>query len=187
MLYYKIIDGEEVISVCDALLINGRWVSNPSEEMILADGWLPYTPPPVIPEPQEEPDYYEVIEAVKKMLSTNAEELTDEDALDVAALYPTWHSKIGQQVALGTRLWDDGKLWKVIQPHTVQEDWRPADAVSLFVEVSIEEWPEIPEAIPSTAPWMKGQKGTWKGQHYICNMDNCVWNPDQYPQAWDIA
>lgn len=187
MLYYKIIDDQEVISQCRSLKIEGRWVSNPTEEQIFADGWQVYTPPPFVPQPQDEPDYEQVVEAVKKMFSTDTDTLSDEEALDVAALYPTWRSKIGEAVAVGTRLWDDGKLWKVIQPHTVQENWRPADAVSLFVEVSIEEWPEIPEVIPSTAPWMAGQKGTWKGQRYICNMDNCVWNPDQYPQAWDIA
>lgn len=187
MLYYKIIDDQEVISQCKSLKIDGRWVSNPTQEQIFADGWQVYTPPPFVPQPQDEPDYEQVVEAVKKMFSTDTEEMSDEDALDVAALYPTWHSQIGKQVSAGTRLWDDGKLWKVIQPHTIQEDWRPADTPALFVEVSIEEWPEIPEVIPSTAPWMAGQKGTWKGQHYICNMDNCVWNPDQYPQAWDLA
>lgn len=187
MMYYKIIDGQEVFNNGTSLKINGRWTSNPAPETYEAEGWMPYTPPPFVPQPQDEPDYEQVVEAVKKMFSTDTEELSDEEALDVAALYPTWHSKIGQQVTAGERLWDDGKLWKVIQPHTVQDDWRPDVAVSLYVEVSIEEWPEIPEAIPSTAPWMAGQKGTWKGQHYICNMDNCVWNPDQYPQAWDIA
>lgn len=55
---------------------------------------------------------------------------------------------------------------------------------ALWKEVSIDEWPEIPENIPSTAPWMKGDKGTWKGEHYICDMDNCVWNPDVLPSAW---
>lgn len=187
MMYYKIIDGQEVFNNGTSLKINGRWTSNPTPEMYEAEGWMPYTPPPFVPQPQDEPDYYDVMEAVKKILSSETEEMSDEDALAVAALYPTWRSKIGQQVAVGERLWDDGKLWKAIQPHTVQEDWRPADTPALFVEVSIEEWPEIPEVIPSTAPWMAGQKGTWKGQHYICNMDNCVWNPDQYPQAWNLA
>lgn len=186
-MYYKIIDGQEVFNNGTSLKINGRWISNPTQEMYEGEGWMPYTPPPFVPQPQDEPDYELVVEAVKKMFSTDTEEMSDEDALDVAALYPTWRSKIGQQVAVGERLWYDGELWKVLQPHQVMQSWNPRDAVSLFVRVSIEEWPEIPEAIPSTAPWMAGQKGTWKGQHYICNMDNCVWNPDQYPQAWDIA
>lgn len=189
MMYYKIIDGQEVFNNGTSLKINGRWTSNPTPEMYEAEGWMPYTPPPFVPQPQDEPDFYDVVEAVKRMLSTDTDSLTDEEAIEVAALYPTWHSRLesGEKCKLNERLWDDGKLWKVITEHTPQADWRPADAVSLFVEVSIEEWPEIPEVIPSTAPWMKGQKGTWKGQHYICNMDNCVWNPEQHPAAWEIA
>ena len=127
------------------------------------------------------------------MLSSSTEELSDEDALNVAALFPTWSSKLpkdgelqGEPVVAGDRLWDDGKLWKVVQPHNVMPNWRPADTPALFVEVSIVEWPEIPENIPSTAPWMAGDKGTWQGQHYICQINNTVHNPSQYPAAWQL-
>jgi len=176
MLYYKIIDEQEVISTCTTLKIDGRWVSNPTQEQIFADGWQIYTPPPA--PPQAEPDYDTVVEAVKKMFSTDTEELSDEEALEVAALYPTWSSKIGTEVTVGTRLWDDGKLWKVIQAHTVQENWRPADAVSLFTEVSIEEWPEWKQPTGSTDAYMAGDKVTYNGKHYESTADYNVWPPD---------
>lgn len=38
------------------------------------------------------------------MLATDASNLTDEEALEVAALYPTWISKVGDMVTLGERL-----------------------------------------------------------------------------------
>lgn len=180
MLYYKIIDGQEVISQCRTLKINGRWVSNPTEEMILADGWLPYTPPPVIPTPQEEPDYDQVLQSVKRMLSTQTDALSDEEALEVAALYPTWRSKIGETVTVGTRLWDDGKLWKVILPHTVQEDWRPADAVSLYVEVSIEEWPLWVQPISAETAYKLNAQVSWNDGHWISEVDNNTWEPGVY-------
>ena len=183
MLYYKIIDGQEVISRCTSLMIEGRWVSNPTQEQIFADGWQIYTPPPA--PPQAEPDYDSVVEAVKKMFSTDTEELTDEEALEVAALYPTWSSQIGKQVAAGTRLWDDGKLWKVIQPHTVQEDWRPEDAVSLFVEVSIEEWPAWRQPTGAQDAYPKKAKVTHVGLHWTSDVDNNVWEPGVY--GWTIA
>jgi hypothetical protein len=186
-LYHKIVDGQEVFNNGTSLKINGRWVSNPTPEMYEQEGWSVFVRPTPVPVPQDEPDYEQVVEAIKRMLSTDTEELSDEDALEVAALYRTWFSQIGKEVAVGTRLWDDGKLWKVIQPHTVQDNWRPENTPALFVEVSIEEWPPIPENIPAENPWMAGQKGTWKGQHYICNIDNCVWNPDVYPQAWQLV
>ena len=192
MMYYKIIDGQEVISQCKTLKIDGRGVSNPTEEMIFADGWLLYIPPPVIPVPQEEPDYEQVIEAVKKMFSTDVDELSDEEALEVAALYSTWSSKLnsdetlpGQEVKVGERLWDDGKLWKVIQTHNVQKNWRPKDAVSLFVEVSIEEWPAWKQPVGSSDSYMYGSKVTHSEKHWISNIDNNVWEPGVY--GWDEA
>lgn len=38
-----------VVSECRTLLINGNMVSNPTEEMILAEGWVEYIPPTPIP------------------------------------------------------------------------------------------------------------------------------------------
>lgn len=184
MMYYKIINDRQVLSTCKSIRTANGVISKPTAEQIAAEGWLPYTPPYV---PEVTPALSEVMEAVKKILSTETSELSDEDALNVAALYPTWSSLLGESVTAGTRVWDDGKLWKVIQPHTFQANWRPADTPALFVEVSIEEWPKIPENIPSTAPWMAGDKGTWQGQHYICKQNNCTWNPDQYPAAWELV
>lgn len=180
MMYYKIIDGQEVFNSGTSLKINGRWVSNPSPETYASEGWMPYTPPPFVPSPQEEPDYYDVMEAVKKMFSTDTEEMTDEEALGVAALFPTWHSQIGRQVAVGTRLWDDGKLWKVIQPHTVQENWRPADAISLFVEVSIEEWPEWVQPTGATDAYRLGAQVTHNDLHWVSEIDYNTYEPGVY-------
>lgn len=185
MIYTKEVNGRQVFSDCRTIHTSeGAWISNPSAEQIAADGWVEYVPPVI---PVSEPDVNAVVDAVKRMLSASTDSLSDEDALAVAAAFPTWESAVdeGKEVVTGKRLWYDGRLWKVLQPHTPQANWTPYTATSLYVEVSIEEWPEIPENIPSTKPWMNGDKGTWKGEHYICNTDNCVWNPDQYPAAWD--
>ena len=187
-MYYKIINNRQVFSDCKSIHANdGSWISNPTEEEIFAAGWQVYVSPVIPPTPKTEPGFDEIVSAVKTMLRDSVEELSDEEALEIAALYPTWASKIGEEVQVGERLWYNEKLYKVIQAHTVQTDWTPDITASLYVEVSIVEWPEIPENIPPTAPWMKGDKGTWKDQHYICQMDNCVWNPDEYPSAWELV
>jgi hypothetical protein len=118
----------------------------------------------------------------RKSIEDAAALQSDEKALENIYLYPRWEADI--DVAAGDRYRDEGTLYKCIQPHHTQADWQPHLTPALWVVVSIEEWPEIPENIPSTAPWMKGDKGTWKGEHYICNLDNCVWNPDVAPSFW---
>lgn len=189
MMYYKIIEERTVFSTCKTIELDGRWISNPSEEQIAEAGWLPYVPPVVPPQPETEPDYGDVLAAVKKMLSTETEELSDEDALDVAALFPTWKSKLddGKEVPVGERLWYDGKLYKVIQAHTPQADWTPDISPSLFVEVEKPgEIRDITDPIPAEYPFMKGELGRWKGHIYESNIDNNVWTPDAYPSGWTL-
>lgn len=187
-MYYKIINDRQVFSDCKVLEVAPRqWVSNPSEELIFQCGWQVFVPPVVPPQPQTEPGYDQIVDAVKRMLSSSVEELTDEEALEVAALFPTWASKIGEQVTAGERLWYDERLWKVLQPHTVQQEWTPDTAVSLFVEVSIEEWPEFVQPTGAQDAYNTGDKVTFEGQHYICQIDGCTWSPSAYPAAWQLV
>lgn len=72
-----------------------------------------------------------------KLLKAQAQELEDEQAVEVPALFPTWESVIGQSVEVGKRLFYAGRLWKVIQAHTAQSEWTPDVASSLYTEVAI--------------------------------------------------
>lgn len=107
---------------------------------------------------------------------------SDEAALENIYLYPEW--KVGIDAIKDKRYRYGDTLYKCVQAHTTQSDWTPDVTPALWVVVSLDEWPEIPENIPAENPFMQGDKGTWKGEHYICQIDQCVWNPDQYAQAW---
>ena len=186
MMYYKMIGDRQVFSDCKTIQTNdGIWISNPTAEQIAEAGWVEYVPPVIPPEPITEPDEYSIIQAVKKMLAQSTESLSDEDALAVAALYPTWASKIGEQVSVGERYWYDGKLWKVVQAHTVQDDWTPDVSVSLFTEVTIDEWPEFVQPISAETAYMKGDKVTFEGTHYVSLMDYNTYSPAAYPAGWE--
>lgn len=185
MLYYKTINGQEKISDCRTIQTNeGQWISNPTLEQITAAGWLPYEPPVVPDEPKIEPELDEVIAAVKKMLASSAANLTDEEALEVAALYPSWSSKVGEQVSVGERLWYNERLYKVIQAHTIQLSWTPDVSVSLFTEVSIDEFPEWVQPTGSTDAYMIGDRITFEGNHYESLIDYNTYSPAVYPQGW---
>lgn len=187
MMYYKIVGDREVFSDCRTIQTEeGIWISNPTAEQIAEAGWMEYVPPtPPPPEPMTEPDEFEIVQAVKKMLAQSTENLSDEDALAVAALYPTWVSKMGEQVNVGERYWYDGKLWKVVQAHTVQENWTPDVSVSLFTEVTIDEWPAWRQPQGSTDAYMTGDKVTFEGTHYVSLMDYNTYSPAVYPAGWE--
>lgn len=177
-----------VFSNCKTIELDGHYISNPSASQIEDAGWSVYVPPAVPPQPQTEPGYDQIIQAVKKMLSSETEELSDEDALDVAALFPTWESavKAGEEVPVGKRLWYDGKLWKVVIAHIPMANWTPDTAVSLFVEVSIEEWPEWVRPVSAETAYMMGDRVTFEGQHYESLIDNNTWSPLEYPAGWEL-
>lgn len=182
MTYYKTINGQTVFFK-NPLIVGDQQIFNPTEEMLLAEGWQVYVPPvipPAPPEPITEPNLYNVMEAVKKMLSTETDILSDEDALAVAALYPTWISKVEEQVNAGERYWYDGKLYKVVQQHIVQEDWTPDVSASLFTEVSIEEWPLWVQPTGAQDAYMTGDKVTHNDKHWVSDVDNNVWEPLVY-------
>ena len=65
----------------------------------------------------------------------NAVERSDLDALAVKDIYPAWDSLIGQTVNADFKLTYDGKLYKVIQAHTVQADWIPDDGTESLYAV----------------------------------------------------
>ena len=183
MIYTKEVNGRQVFSSCKTIELNGRWVSNPTEEQIAGAGWSLYTPP-VQPElPMTEPTQEDILDAVKAMLAKDTETLSDEEALGVAALYPTWTSKIGQGLAVGERLWYGGSLYKVIQAHTAQSDWTPSEAVSLFTKVSIAEYPEWVQPTGSSDAYKTGDKVAYDGKHWVSTADANVWQPGVY--GWE--
>lgn len=134
--YYKIIDGKTVFFK-EPLIVNGMQIFNPSEELILAAGWQEYIPPE--PEPVDytkyEPYEEEVVAKLKQLLQEQVKQQTDQEALENIELFPTWKSMIGKQVEINTRLYHDERLWKVRQTHTVQEEWKPDVATSLYVQI----------------------------------------------------
>ena len=174
--------GKQIFSDCRVIELNGTWISNPSAEQIAEAGWVEYVPPVIPPAPHDEPSFDDMITAVKRMLSSSVEDLTDEEALEVAALFPTWKSVLdaGKTVNVGERYWDDGALWKCKQSHVPQDNWRPRDTPAMWYEVSIEEWPEWIQPIDAESAYHAGDKASHNGKHWISDVDNNVWEPGVY-------
>lgn len=84
--------------------------------------------------------------ALLTLAQIQAAELPDEVAVQVAALFPVW--TVGEVYETGTRIADsEGRLYRVVQTHTAQSDWQPANAPNLFVALGVTT--ENPDAIPA--------------------------------------
>lgn len=84
---------------------------------------------------------YATAGAVKNLLVTTRAgiqtmSLTDAEALSVRELFPRWEDVIGESLSEGMKLQYGGKLYKVIQAHTAQEDWLPDATGALYGLVS---------------------------------------------------
>lgn len=129
----------------------------------------------------------DILEQAKKMrnlIEKMAVNLDDETALDNIDVFPNW--KVNFNYEVGDRVRYEEVLYKCLQSHVSQEDWTPDVAVSLFTKVADpqEEWPEYVQPTAEN-PYMTGDKVTFEGEHYICQIDNCVWSPKEYPQGWE--
>ena len=114
---------------------------------------------------------------------------TDEEALKVKALYPDWEDMAeGSTLAVGQRVNYNGVLYKVIQEHQKQLAWNPVEAPSLFAKVLIPDENVIPEweQPDSTNPYKTGDRVSYNGNAYVSLIDGNVWNPEEYPQGWEL-
>ena len=104
----------------------------------------------------------------------------DEQAIDAAAVYPTWRE--GVAYVTGERVRYNEILYKILQDHTSQTTWTPESAPSLFAKVLISDPETIPEWIQpdSTNPYQTGDKVTHNGATWISTIDNNVWEPGAY-------
>ena len=112
---------------------------------------------------------------------TEAKSLTDAEVIAATCLHPKWNGNSVQYTA-GQRVQYDGVLYTVLQAHTSQPDWKPADAPSLFAKVLIPDPTVIPEweQPDSTNPYAKGDKVKHNGKTWVSDIDGNVWEPGVY-------
>ena len=100
-------------------------------------------------------------------LTANTMSISDNDALSVKSIYPSWESFIGKQLEKDMKVLYDGKLFKVVQTHTAQSDWYPSiSTASLFTEIVEDHAGTLEDPIPYPAD---GNMVIYNGKYYIEN------------------
>lgn len=127
----------------------------------------------------------ETHEILRPYIEKAAASLDDNDAVNAVKLFPIW--TIGISVTVGERYQYADKLYKCLQAHTTQADWKPDDSPSLWVGISdpAEEWPEWSQPVGSTDAYAKGAKVSHNGKHWTSDVDANVWEPGVY--GWTEA
>lgn len=118
---------------------------------------------------------------LRSLIEKASASLSDTDAINAPELFPKFDGN-GHLYAVGDRVRYGDLLYKCLQAHTSQSDWTPDVAVSLWVRVddpSIE-FPEWRQPTGAQDAYMKGDKVSYNGKHYISIVDNNVWSPTTY-------
>ena len=128
----------------------------------------------------------EEAEQLRQELNEIIGEMTDEEAIERPIFFPNWKS--GKEYTINERVRYGGRIFKVLQNHTSQEDWTPSRAPSLFAEILTSETGEPQEwqQPSSTNPYLTGDKVIYNGQIYESLIDNNIWSPVDYPQGWKL-
>lgn len=117
---------------------------------------------------------------LRDLIHTAVISLDDASALDGIELFPTW--KTSTAYAIGDRIRYNDTLYKCVQAHTSQSDWTPDLTPALWVEVSIEEFPEWHQPTGAHDAYNKGDKVSHNGKHWQSTIDANVYEP---PTMWD--
>ncbi len=112
---------------------------------------------------------------LRKLIEKAAVSLSDEDALSGVELYPEWKENTAYQI--GDRVRDGDTLYKCVQSHTSQSDWRPGDTPALWTRVSIDEWPEWIQPTGAQDAYNEGDKVSHNEKHWLSLVDANVWEP----------
>lgn len=152
---------------------DGLQTVNPTEEMVLADGWQPYTPP----EPEEpQPTIDDQLRELLLEQYNERTDITDEEALKRPLLVYSWDTYVGKSLTKGQVVSYDDKLWRVRQAvATVLENQPPSLATAALYEViEVEPAGTQDDPIPYTPPMeiFNGKYYTQGGVLYKCTRDS---------------
>lgn len=136
-------------------------------------------------------DFEQIMAAIMKLAVKQARQVQDDaEALSLQILYKQWNRQVGKELQVGEYVNHNDVLYKVLQQHTVQDNWAPDVSPSLFAKVLVDptgdtvlDW-EQPD---SANGYMVGDKVKFEGHIYESLIDNNVWSPTAYPAGWGLV
>ena len=122
-------------------------------------------------------------EQFRKALQMFASSLSDEKAMEVATIYDPWAENrayaAGEFFTYGQNGVGDPQLYKVVQAHTSQADWKPDMTPALYVAIGLDEqgYPVWSQPTGAHDAYNKGDVVDCDGVLWISEVDGNVWKP----------
>lgn len=131
-------------------------------------------------------------EQLRKALQMFAASLTDEQAMEVVAVYDPWKERktyaVGEFFTYGVNGVGDPQLYKVAQAHTAQADWKPDTNPALYTPIGLDDsgYPIWAQPTGTHDAYNTGDIVNYNGTRYQSLMDGNVYSPDAYPAGWEV-
>lgn len=131
-------------------------------------------------------------EQLRKALQMFAQSLTDEQAMEVATVYPAYQVgkayKTDEIFTYGVNEVGDPQLYRVVQDHTSQEDWTPDNTPALYTAIGLTEagYPVWSQPTGAHDAYNIGDIVDYNGTLYKSLIDGNVYSPEAYPAGWEV-
>ena len=131
-------------------------------------------------------------EQFRKALQMLAMSLDDEKAMEVATIYAPWEIgrayAVGEFFTYGVNSVGDPQLYKVIQAHISQEDWRPDITQAIYKAIGLDEQGHPIWSKPTGAhdAYNKGDIVVYNGKLYESLIDGNDTVPGSDERYWGI-
>lgn len=153
---------------------DGMNTYNPTEEMILADGWVEYVPPIVEPSVPKK-SRMQVMEEIVLEQYNSRTDISNEEALERSVVIFDWDMYIGSTLNAGQCVVHLNEVYRVRQTHEVQEHYAPSlDTASLYEVIVLTASGDESDPIPYTPPMeiFEGKYYTQFDVLYKCTRDS---------------
>lgn len=153
---------------------DGMNIFCPSEEMILADGWVEYIPPTIEPQPYAlSPE--EIARDIVLEQYNQRTDIPNQEALDRMVVIYDWSYYVGKTLKQGQLCVYNDKVWRARQEHTVLEVYPPSmDTASLYEVIEKIHTGEKDDPIPYAPPMeiFDGKYYSENGILYLCTRNS---------------
>lgn len=131
-------------------------------------------------------------EQLRRALQLYAGTLPEEQALEVAMVYPAYETgrayAAGQYITHGTDANGDPKLYRVEQGHTSAAEWPPEEAPALYTRIGLSSsgWPVWSPPTGAQDAYNTGDIVSHRGTLYKSKIDGNTTEPGADDRWWEI-
>lgn len=136
-------------------------------------------------------DKRQSMEQIRRALQMFVANLTDEQALEVATVYPAYvvgkAYVTGEFFTYGENATGDPQLYKVVQNHTSAAEWKPDATPSLYTPIGLTEegYPVWSRPTGAHDAYNTDDIVDYNGTLYKSLIDGNVYSPEEYPAGWE--